>query len=258
MCNSRVVPSNSRRGDNFCCSNSQSVSLMLAYLKTCRRWKEEECLRCSRRRRKRNHKSILFHIRSRPAWCKTVFYLNGDRIDNLLIILSAIKTTHRMHTSEFLGIGAVAILALAICTVSTAQPKSDSTRKSGSNGKGPKPYKEVVPPTASSDWGLFTVHKVEDRYLFEIGDSLLGRDILVVNRISRASAGMRNGFFGYAGDQIGQNVIRFEKGPNNKVFLRTVSFAEYAKDSTSPMFTVVNNSNVQPIAASFDIKAFSR
>ena len=163
-----------------------------------------------------------------------------------------------MHTRQFLRKSAFAIIALAICTVSTAQPKSDSTRKSGSNGKGPKPYKEVVPPTASSDWGLFTVHKVEDRYLFEIGDSLLGRDILVVNRISRASAGMRNGFFGYAGDQIGQNVIRFEKGPNNKVFLRTVSFAEYAKDSTSPMFTVVNNSNVQPIAASFDIKAFSR
>ncbi len=66
------------------------------------------------------------------------------------------------------------------------------------------------------------------------------------------------GFFGYGGDQIGQNVIRFEKGPNNKIFLRTISFAEYAKDSTSPMFTAVNNSNVQPIAASFDIKALGK
>jgi hypothetical protein len=69
---------------------------------------------------------------------------------------------------------------------------------------------------------------------------------------------MRNGFFGYAGDQIGQNVVRFEKGPNNKVFLRSISYAEYAKDSTSPMFTAVNNSNIQPIAAAFDIKAFSK
>ena len=66
------------------------------------------------------------------------------------------------------------------------------------------------------------------------------------------------GFFGYAGDQIGQNVIRFEKGPNNKVFLRNISYAEYAKDSTSPMFTAVNNSNIQPIAAAFDIKAFGK
>src|SRR5690606_21008818 len=50
----------------------------------------------------------------------------------------------------------------------------------------------------------------------------------------------------------------FEKGPNNKVFLRTVSFAEYAKDSTSDMYTAVTNSNIQPIASSFDVKAIGK
>src|SRR6185369_9750273 len=89
-------------------------------------------------------------------------------------------------------------------------------------------------------------------------DSLLNREILVVNRISKAATGMRAGFFGYAGDQIGQNVVRFEKGPNNKIFLRTISYAEYAKDSTSPMFWAVTNSNIQPIAAAFDIKAYGK
>src|SRR5260221_1713045 len=87
----------------------------------------------------------------------------------------------------------------------------------------------------------------------------MNRDILVVNRISKAAAGMRiGGFFGYAGDQIGQNVIRFQKGPNNKVFLLNISYAEYAKDSTSPMFSAVNNSNIQPIAAAFDIKSLGK
>src|SRR5690606_523364 len=75
---------------------------------------------------------------------------------------------------------------------------------------------------------------------------------------SKAAAGMRNGFFGFAGDQVSQNVIKFDKGPNNKVFMRTISYAEYAKDSTSPMFTAVTKSNVQPIVASFDVKAFSK
>jgi len=65
-------------------------------------------------------------------------------------------------------------------------------------------------------------------------------------------------FFGYAGDQIGQNVVRFEKGPKNRIFIRTISYAEYAKDSTSPMFTTVSKSNVQPIVQSFDIKAFGK
>jgi len=155
-------------------------------------------------------------------------------------------------------------VAVCACSAAMAQPRTDSTRGPGAGpgmgrpSTGPKPYKEVITGKAVSDAGLFTVHKVEDKYYFEIGDTMLNRDILVVNRITKAAAGMRNGFFGFAGDQIGQSVIRFERGPNNKVFLRNISFAEYTKDSTSPMFTAVNNSNVQPIAASFDVKAFSK
>ncbi|WP_276502279.1 zinc-dependent metalloprotease [Terrimonas pollutisoli] len=158
---------------------------------------------------------------------------------------------------------AVSFIAVTTCALAIAQPRTDTTKSSLGGGprqpsSGPKAYKDVITAKAITDEGLFSVHKLDDKYFFEIGDTLLGRDILIVNRIAKAAAGMRNGFFGYAGDQIGQNVIRFEKGPNNKIFLRNVSFAEYSKDSTSPMFTAVNKSNVQPIAAAFDIKAFSK
>jgi hypothetical protein len=141
-------------------------------------------------------------------------------------------------------------------TTVAAAPKADTTRKPTN---GPKAYKEVITAKAQTQKGMFSTHKVEDKYYFEIPDSLIGREILVVNRISKAPADLRSGgFFGYAGDQIGQNVIRFEKGPNNKVFLRTLSFGEYAKDSSSPMFQNVTNSNVQPISAAFDIKALGK
>jgi len=151
-------------------------------------------------------------------------------------------------------------ITLAVTSVLQAQPR-DSTRTgpgAPTRPTGPRPYKEIITDKAKTDDGLFKVHKVDEKYYFEIPDSLLNRDILVVNRISKAAAGMRSGFFGYAGDQIGQNVTRFEKGPNNKIFLRTISYAEYAKDSTSPMFWAVTNSNIQPIAAAFDIKAFGK
>src|ERR1700749_1813476 len=52
-----------------------------------------------------------------------------------------------------------------------------------------RPYKEVVPASARTSRGLFLIHKVEDRWLAEIPDSLLGRDMLVVNRIVRAPGG---------------------------------------------------------------------
>lgn len=123
---------------------------------------------------------------------------------------------------------------------------------------GPKAYKDVITDKARSDDGLFRVHRVEEKYYFEIPDSLMGRDILVVNRISKAAAGMRNFFFGYAGDMIGSNVIRFEKGPNNKVFLKKMSYDEMSRDSTQPMFRAVSNSNMQPIVASFDIAALGK
>ncbi|HYM94147.1 MAG TPA: zinc-dependent metalloprotease [Chitinophagaceae bacterium] len=151
--------------------------------------------------------------------------------------------------------------SIFIFFIANAQVR-DTTRFGGQGGgfggrqtqpSSPKPYKEVITDKAITRIGFFKVHKVEEKYYFEIPDDLLGRDILVVNRLAQTQEGM-----GYGGDQIGQNVIRFEKGPNHKIFLRSVSYAVYAKDSTSPMFKSVRNSNLQPIAAAFDIKAYSK
>ncbi|MDR2840057.1 MAG: zinc-dependent metalloprotease [Paludibacter sp.] len=123
------------------------------------------------------------------------------------------------------------------------------------DSKAPKPYNEVITRKAKTSTGFFIVHKVDNSYFFEIPDSLLGRDLLVVNRISKSAADSRKGSMGYAGDQIGENVIRFEIAPNNKVFIKQISFSERSTDSTG-MYFAVQNSNLQPIVASFDIKAY--
>lgn len=168
--------------------------------------------------------------------------------------------SNALRSLIFSGFMSIAALSFAQFPTGSMPPRQgmDTSKKSGGNGM--KAYKDLITAKSVSQKGLFTVHHQDDKYYFEIPDSLFGRDILVVNRISKASAGMRapGSFFGYGGDQIGQNVIRFEKGPNNKVFLRTISYAEYAKDSTSPMFTAVTNSNVQPIMQSFDIKSLGK
>ena len=43
---------------------------------------------------------------------------------------------------------------------------------------GPKPYKDVITDKAITRKGLFTVHKLDDKWFLEIPDSLLGRDVL--------------------------------------------------------------------------------
>jgi hypothetical protein len=120
---------------------------------------------------------------------------------------------------------------------------------------GPRPFSEVITAKAKTSKGLLTVHRLDDKYFFEIPDSLLNREFLVVNRISKAPAGARAGFLGYAGDQIDENVITFEKGPGNKIFIRNISYSEQGKDSAG-MYQSVRNSNLQPINAAFPVAAY--
>ena len=136
-------------------------------------------------------------------------------------------------------------------TVNTAKPKDKKPEKI-------QPFEKVITSKAVSDEGIITVHKVEDKYYFEIPDKALKKEFLVVTRLTKAGAEMRMGTVGYAGDQISQNVISFEKGPNDKFFLRSISYVDYAKDSTSAMYKTVMRNNVNAIEQAFDIKAFGK
>lgn len=102
--------------------------------------------------------------------------------------------------------------------------------------------------------GLFTIHSSKGKYYFEITDSIYGKDLLVVTRISQASAALRSGFIGYAGDHLNTAVVRFEKGMNGKVLLRKVLNVERSND-TLGMYQSVQRSSFMPILASFDVKA---
>lgn len=156
-------------------------------------------------------------------------------------------------------------MALAVGSATLSMAQTDTTRRAGgavppgasaAASTQPKAYSAVITDKAVTQRGMFTTHKIDDKYFFEIPDSLLGRDILVITRISKASADLRAAQT-YSGDQINSNVIRFEKGPNNRVFLRKVSYRVYSPDSTSSMYQNVQRNNIQAIAASFNIAAFS-
>jgi hypothetical protein len=119
---------------------------------------------------------------------------------------------------------------------------------------GPKPYKEIITDKARTMKGLFTVHKVDDKYYFEIPDSVIGREVMAVTRFSKVAGG--GGVYG--GELANQNVIRWEKGPDNKLFMRVVTVISVANDSTEPIYKAVRNSNIDPIGAAFDVKAWGK
>ncbi len=133
---------------------------------------------------------------------------------------------------------------------------TDSAKKKPSISK----YEDLLSPNVKKATGFINVYKADQKFYFEIPDSILKREILVVNRISKAAARIRksNTTLGYPGDVIGQNMILFEKGPNNKIFVKNLSYIERSSDSTEKgLYMAVSNSNIPPIVAVFDIKAVS-
>ncbi len=117
----------------------------------------------------------------------------------------------------------------------------------------PKKYEDVITDKAITTVGLFTVHKVDDKWYFEIPDSMMNREILTVTRYSKVAGGGSI----YGGELVNQQTILWEKGLSDNVFLRVVTLISFA-DSTNKIYTAVKNSNVNPIAQSFDIKAFGK
>ncbi len=84
----------------------------------------------------------------------------------------------------------------------------------------------------------------------------MGRDILVVSRISQSAAGLSSGGgSAYAGDIINNNVIRFTKGPNNKVFLHRMSYDQRSAD-VNGLYQALANSYRPPIMQAFDVRSY--
>lgn len=124
---------------------------------------------------------------------------------------------------------------------------------SGSKSK-PKPFREVIPKTANSKNGLLRVHKVDDKYYFEIPNKLFEKEIMTVTRFTKTAAG--GGIYG--GEEVNRQVVKFQLGQDNKVFLRSVTYVAVSADSTKPMFRAVQNSNAEPIVGVFDVKSIRK
>ena len=113
------------------------------------------------------------------------------------------------------------------------------------------PYGKVITKEAKTDDGLFKVHRIDEKYFYEIPDSLLEREMLMVTRISKTASGI-----GFGGGKQNTQVLRWQKN-GKKILLRVVSHSIVAADSL-PVHEAVVNSNFEPILYTFPIKAFSK
>ncbi|MCW3464108.1 zinc-dependent metalloprotease [Chitinophaga nivalis] len=97
--------------------------------------------------------------------------------------------------------------------------------------------------------------KKENGYCLEISNDVLGRDLIIVCRISNSAYNDSNASMKcYGGDKVNEGVFRLDKGPNNTVELKSLSFNVIASNSSDEgMNKSLNNSSSYPIIAVFKI-----
>ena len=152
-------------------------------------------------------------------------------------------------TLNFRVLAAAVLLLFTGCVTSRSTPEGEAAAAADS-GDGFESYSSVVTNSMDSDGGLFTVHRDQTTILFEVPDSVLGNEMLLVTRIARTHSGL-----GYGGEKANTQVVRWQR-EGDRLLLRVVSYESVASEE-HPIYEAVRNANLEPIVAAFDIQARS-
>lgn len=150
---------------------------------------------------------------------------------------------------------ALALVTLPMSACSSAQagtPESPSPQEGGERpGKdGPKDYAEVITEDAVTQDGMFKVHKVDDKYFFEIPAAELNQEMLLIGRPVASTLQNPGGFFG-GGARL---IVQWERH-GNRVVLRQKNF-ELTADPDDAIWRQVSTFRLGPILSTFDVEAF--
>jgi len=118
-----------------------------------------------------------------------------------------------------------------------------------------KEYGKVITKDAISDEGLFTVHKVDKKYYFEIPNKYLNKDMLLVSRLSKLPSNLGGGYVN-AGSETNEQLIVWQRF-QDKILIKSKSYNSVAND-TLPISISVKSNNYEPTLFAFDIVAFSK
>ncbi|WP_207496380.1 zinc-dependent metalloprotease [Aridibaculum aurantiacum] len=169
-----------------------------------------------------------------------------------------------MRNRSLIVITGFAMALAASCSVTQQPPptptpparSADTTARAAATARtGVRGYSQVITKDAITDSGLFNVHKVADKWYFEVPDSLLRRDLLWITRFAAIPSGLGGGFVN-AGSSVNEQMVVWEK-VDNRILLRSKSTSNFSADSL-PINISVQANNYMPIIYAFDIAAVGR
>jgi len=163
----------------------------------------------------------------------------------ILTVLAASCATKKQTANQTLTLKTTAGPGGTTATATVGTPKKEGIKK----------FSDLITGKIKADSGLFNTYKVDGKYYYEIPDSLLSREMLVVTRFIKTPSGLHTSQQ-YGGEELNEQVWKWERH-DKQIFIRVPSYTVRA-DSTSDMYQSVKNSNLDAVLASFDIKAFNK
>jgi hypothetical protein len=145
---------------------------------------------------------------------------------------------------------------VTIKTTASATGSSATATISPAKKEGIKKFSDLIPAKTKADSGLFNTYKVDGKYYYEVPDSLMNREMLVVTRLAKTPTNIKVSNQQYGGEETNDQVWKWERH-DKQIFIRVPSYSVRA-DSTSDMYRSVKNSNLDVVLASFDIKAYNK
>lgn len=148
---------------------------------------------------------------------------------------------------------AVGTLAYAQKVPATKDTIAKDTTKTKTVEKTPEQkrteeYNKLIKKGGIERNGIFTVRKIEEKWYFEVHDTLINRYFLCVTRLKTAPQNL--GY--YAGEKMNQQTVYFEQKDEKTLIMRSFVNRQEA-DSTHNIYTAVMNSSTNPIVASFNV-----
>ncbi|PKQ63808.1 metalloprotease [Labilibaculum filiforme] len=137
-----------------------------------------------------------------------------------------------------------------------AETESDTTKGKDKTSK-LKKYEEIVTSEATTKKGVIDIHRVKKDYYFEISDSLLSRDFLLVNKISKVPSEINELGFN-KGINYQNLLIRFELDTlAEKIWVKT--YHPYYEGKAGDAITQsVEDNYIPSIRESFDLACFGK
>jgi len=162
---------------------------------------------------------------------------------SLLLMASMMAICAQAQVKHFLLNDSIPVTEQKADTLAT-----DTLSKKNDQKKKESEYEKLVKKGGVTTEGLFLVRHIEDKYYFEVADSLMGRMLLCVTRFTSVPQGLGQ----FAGEEITHNTVYFEQRDTAQLLMREYVQSHFSNPEDQISLTL-NRATVDPMVRAFKI-----